>query len=65
MILGLKPIGKLITLDNYLSVRPKVLHDPWIQTHDGVCTEGLTLFLCYPYGVSGMLGPLDFLLSTK
>ena len=45
--------------------KTKVLHGPRIQIHEGVCTEGLTLFLCYPYGVSGMLGPLDFLLSIK
>ena len=78
MVLGLKPIGKLITFDNYLVLdrtkvlhgprtqtywetsyfkkkkkkkvldRTEVLHGPRIQTHEGVCTGGLTLFLCYP-----------------
>ena len=59
-------MGKLITLDNYLSVRKNHgLARSLVQTHEGVCTGGLTFFLCYPYGVLGMLGPLDFLLSIK
>ena len=34
MVLGLKPMGKLITSDNYLSLdRTKVLHGPRTQTY--------------------------------
>ena len=34
MILGFKPMGKLITFDNYLVLdRTKVLHDPQTQSY--------------------------------
>ena len=36
-----------------------------LQTHEEICTKGLTLFVTQKKKVLNMLGPLDFLLSIK
>ena len=47
MILRLKPMGKLITFDNYMSVGqgkgPVWILEP--QTYEEICIKGLTFFV--------------------
>ena len=54
MVLELKPMGKLITFDNYLSIRQ----------NQGLAPEAQHFFFA-THRVLGMLTPLDFLLSIE
>ena len=54
MVLGLKPMGKLIAFDNYLSIRQ----------NQGLAPEAQHFFFA-TLRVLSMLGSLDFLLSLS